>query len=114
MKPASERTPSPLNTNTPSPKRGSFIGWFPAQINPRNPRQSVAKETEKLRFAATDCESSLECATLVALCRAGLATPAGKEKEKLQNQSVRRGKPRLQKAAASRRTPNFFAADFAD
>jgi len=51
---------------------------------------------------------------LVALCRAGLATPAGKEEEKLQNQPVRRGKPRLHKAAASRRTPNFFAADFAD
>jgi hypothetical protein len=47
---------------------------------------------------------------LVALCRAGLATPAGIEKEKLQNQPVRRGKPRLHKAAASRRTPNFFAA----
>jgi len=48
---------------------------------------------------------------LVALCRAGLATPAGIEKETPQDQTVRRGKPRLQKAAASRRTPNFFAAD---
>jgi hypothetical protein len=51
---------------------------------------------------------SLECATLVALCRAGLAPPARKEKETLQDQPVRRVKPRLQKAAASRRTPNFF------
>jgi len=68
----------------------------------------IEKETPQDQTVRRGKPESLECATLVALCRAGLATPAGIEKETLQDQPVRRGKPRLQKAAASRRTPNFF------
>jgi len=49
---------------------------------------------------------------LVALCRAGLATPAGIEKEKLQNQPVRRGKPRLQKRRQAAALQTFLPPAF--